>query len=267
VLNPYNRKEYVLVYDNGGVHCCFNNDFLNSFKEILDEWSEGMRECGRFPQHQIQVHFQDPADVEDLEDQAQPLESDESDDTETRRAWRSTQSATTPTRSHPVDHRRQISGQSQPSQPSISSPRLSAANQQATNVDNAESSRNASSKIPIEHTAIPADGTGQAMPPQQGQNIVGSRRLEPAAASAVGRPGSNGNSAELANRREETLPPERVQDQILQYPSGPWRSPTNDVREAVGPRTSPAEPRKRVGRRKLFKDLVRGRRGDSDDDQ
>lgn len=194
-----------------------------------------MRKCGRFPQHQIQVHFQDPADVEDLEDRAQPLESDESDDiSETRRAWRSTQSATTPTRSHPVDHRRQILSQSQPSRPSISSPRLSAANQQATNVDNAESSRNSSSKIPIEHTAIPADGTGQATPPQQGQNIVGFRRLEPAAASAVGRPGSNGNPAELANRRRETLPPERVPDQILQYRSGPWRSPINDVREAVG---------------------------------
>jgi hypothetical protein len=230
-----------------------------------------MKECGRFPQHPIQVHFQDPADVEDvedLEDQAQPPESDESDDIwETRRAWRSTQSATTPTRSHPVDHRRQISGQSQPSRPSISSPRLLAADQQATNADNAESSRNASSRIPIKHTAIPADGTGQAMPPQQGQNIVGSRRLELVAASAVGRPGSNRHPTELANHREETLPPERVPDQILQYRSGPWRSPTNDVREAVGSRTSPAEPRIRESRRKLFKDLVRGRRSDLDDDQ
>jgi hypothetical protein len=268
VLNPYNRKEYVLVYDNGGVHCCFNNDFLNSFKEILDEWSEGMRKFSRFSQHHIQVHFPDPADVEDLEDQAQPLESDDSDDiSETRRVRRSTQSATTLTRSHPVDHRQQISGQSQLSRPSTSSPRLSAANQQATNVDNAESSRNASSKIPIEHTAIPADGTRQAIPPQQGQNIVGSRRLEPAAASAVSQPGRNGHPTELVNRREETLSLERVPDQILQYRSGPWRSPTNDVREAVGSRTSPAEPRKREGRRKLFKDFVRGHHSDSDDDQ
>jgi hypothetical protein len=227
-----------------------------------------MRKCSRFPQHQIQVHFQDLADVEDLEDQAQPLESDESDDiSETRRVWRSTQSATVPTRSHPVDHRRQTSDQSQLSRPSTSSPRLSAANQQTTNVDNSESSRNASSKIPIEHTAIPADSTGQAMPLQQGQNIVGPRRLEPAAASAVGRPGSNGHPTELVNRREETLSPERVPDQILQYRSGPWRSPTNDVREAVGSRTSPAQPRKREGRGKLFKNFVRGYRDDSNDDQ
>jgi hypothetical protein len=229
-----------------------------------------MRECGRFPQHQVQVHFQDPVDVEELEDPvqaAQPLGSDESDISETRRAWPRTQSTTVPMRSHPVDHRRPTSGQSQASQPSIPSPHVSATNQQAMYVDNTESSRNAPSSIPLEHTTIPTGGTEQAMPPQREQNLAGSRRFEPAAASALGRPGSNPHMTEPANRHEETLPPERVPDQIMQYRSGPWRSPTNDVREAVGSRTSPAEARKREGRRKLFKDFVRGRRGDSDGDQ
>jgi hypothetical protein len=51
VLNRINPREYVLVYNEGPVYYSFHKSFVPLFKVVIEEWSAGMRRCGRFPDH------------------------------------------------------------------------------------------------------------------------------------------------------------------------------------------------------------------------
>lgn len=57
MLNRQNPREYVLVYNSGAVYYNFHEDFVESFKAVIDEWSEGMRSSGR-PDHRPSFPFE-----------------------------------------------------------------------------------------------------------------------------------------------------------------------------------------------------------------
>jgi hypothetical protein len=58
VLNRKNSEEYVLVYDEGPVYFSLHEGFVDSFKEVIEEWSAGMRSCGKSPDHKATFFFE-----------------------------------------------------------------------------------------------------------------------------------------------------------------------------------------------------------------
>jgi hypothetical protein len=51
VLNCNNGREYILVFNEGPIHYSFHQDFMTTFKMIMEEWSSGMRISEKFPDH------------------------------------------------------------------------------------------------------------------------------------------------------------------------------------------------------------------------
>lgn len=63
VLNPFDRNEYVLVYDNGPVYCSFDPSFRDAFRKIIHEWGNSMNRYKWQENEKVSVHWKDPAAV------------------------------------------------------------------------------------------------------------------------------------------------------------------------------------------------------------
>ncbi len=71
VLNRNNRKEYVLVFNEGYVYYSLHKTFEESFKGIIEEWSSGMRSCGvngKFSDHRALYYPSEDREEDDVDD-------------------------------------------------------------------------------------------------------------------------------------------------------------------------------------------------------
>jgi hypothetical protein len=76
VLNCNNRKEYVLVFNEGPVYYSFHRDFVSPFKVIIEEWSSEMRSSERFPDHKPTFPSETHDDNDDEEEDSDLAESE-----------------------------------------------------------------------------------------------------------------------------------------------------------------------------------------------
>jgi hypothetical protein len=46
VLSLTSAQEYLVIFNEGCIYCCFHSSFEPSFQKVADRWSQGMREAG-----------------------------------------------------------------------------------------------------------------------------------------------------------------------------------------------------------------------------
>jgi hypothetical protein len=126
-LSRRNGKEYVLVYDHGPVYYYFHWEFVEKFRAVIREWSEGMRASGRYPEHEPTFnygHDNDDDDEDGAEIEAEDIESEDENVQDQLKHEKSPRQG---------PNSRRSSSQPQP-RPTASSPRSSQSN---TSVPNA----------------------------------------------------------------------------------------------------------------------------------
>jgi hypothetical protein len=125
-LSLRNGKEYVLVYDHGPVYYYFDREFVERFRTVVREWSEGMLASGRYSEHEPTFNYGHDNDDDDEDGARVDAEDIESEDENGQHQLKHEKSPGQRPKSH-------SSSQSQP-RPIAISPRSSRSN---TSVPNA----------------------------------------------------------------------------------------------------------------------------------